>query len=57
MGIKRGAIGNTIGNLMGTHWELEEPGAELNCKFHEVKKNINSSRMKFLSNGKKKREL
>ncbi len=27
MGLKRGAIGNTlgehIGNLMGTHWELE----------------------------------
>jgi hypothetical protein len=23
MGLKRGAIGNTIGNLMGTHQELE----------------------------------
>jgi hypothetical protein len=42
MGTKRGAIGNTlgehIGKLMGTYCELEELGAELNCKFHGVKR-------------------
>jgi hypothetical protein len=42
---------------MGTHWELEEVGAKLHCKFHEVKKNKNRTRMKFLSNGEKKRAL
>jgi hypothetical protein len=33
MGLKRGAIGNTlvehIGNLMGTHWDLEGNPLEL----------------------------
>ncbi len=55
MGLKRGAIGNTLGehirNLMGTHWELEGNilGAKENEKNpHPPIQNLKENKIKAL---------